>query len=130
MTMPNQLFFDSHVGTATCIMVFKAHFPHDENKAVFFGRWLDDGFKVIPHNGRKDAGKWRTIEKKWINQIDGIAQPNDKVFVNQKIKITDEALAEAYIKTDYSKLTEKNFEKTLKKYALFKYMDENALMEE
>ena len=25
MTMPNQLFFDSHVGTVTCIMVFKAH---------------------------------------------------------------------------------------------------------
>ena len=48
----------------------------------------------------------------------------------EKIKIGDEALAEAYIKTDYSKLTEKNFEKTLKKYALFKYMDENALMEE
>lgn len=130
MTMPSQLFFDSHVGTATCIMVFKSHFPHDENKSVFFGRWLDDGFKVIPHNGRKDAGKWRTIEKKWINQIDGVSQPNDKVFVNKKIKIGDEALAEAYIKTDYSKLTEKNFEKTLKKYALFKYMDENALMEE
>lgn len=80
--------------------------------------------------GRKDAGKWRTIERKWINQIDGVAKPNNKVFVNQKIKIGDEALAEAYIKTDYSKLTEKNFEKTLKKYALFKYMDENALMEE
>ena len=36
MTMPSQLFFDSHVGTATCIMVFKAHTPHDSNKATFF----------------------------------------------------------------------------------------------
>ena len=130
MTMPNQLFFDSHVGTATCIMVFKAHIPHDENKAVFFGRWLDDGFKVIPHNGRKDTGKWITTEKKWISQIDGVAKQNDKVFINQKIKIGDEVLAEAYIKTDYSKLTDKDFEKTLKKYALFKYMDEKGLMEE
>ena len=34
MTMPNQLFFDSHVGTAPCIMVFKAHIKHDENKSV------------------------------------------------------------------------------------------------
>lgn len=130
MTMPNQLFFDSHVGTATCIMVFKAHIPHNEDKAVFFGRWLDDGFKVIPHNGRKDTGKWRTIEKKWINQIDGTTQENDKVFINKKIKIGDEALAEAYIKTDFSKITDKDFEKTLKKYALFKYMDENGLLEE
>ena len=130
MTMPNQLFFDSHVGTATCIMVFKAHIPHNEDKAVFFGRWLDDGFKVIPHNGRKDTGKWRTIERKWINQIDGTTQENDKIFINKKIKIGDEALAEAYIKTDFSKLNDKDFEKTLKKYALFKYMDENGLLEE
>ena len=130
MTMPNQLFFDSHVGTATCIMVFKAHIPHNEDKSVFFGRWLDDGFKVIPHNGRKDTGRWRTIEKKWINQIDGTIQENDKIFINKKIKIGDEALAEAYIKTDFSKLSDKDFEKTLKKYALFKYMDENGLLEE
>ena len=40
MTMPANLFFDSHVGTATCIMVFKAHIPHDERKAVFFARWV------------------------------------------------------------------------------------------
>lgn len=36
MTMPQNLFFDSHVGTATCIMVFKAHIKHDENKSTFF----------------------------------------------------------------------------------------------
>lgn len=128
MTMPNQLFFDSHVGTATCIMVFKAHIPHDENKSVFFGRWLDDGFKVIPHNGRKDTGRWRTIKKKWINQIDGLIPSDNKVFVNKKIKITDEALAEAYIETDYSKLSEENFVKVLKKYTLYKYMDEKGLI--
>jgi type I restriction enzyme M protein len=38
-------------------------------------------------------------------------------------------LPEAYIKTDYSKLTDKDFEKTLKKYALYKYMEENGLLE-
>ncbi|MFR8620185.1 MAG: class I SAM-dependent DNA methyltransferase, partial [Romboutsia timonensis] len=56
MTMPPQLFFDSHVGAATCIMVFKAHIPHNTSKSVFFGIWKDDGFSVIPHNGRKDTG--------------------------------------------------------------------------
>ncbi len=130
MTMPANLFFDSHVGTATCIMVFKAHIPHDEKKAVFFARWQDDGFKVIPHNGRKDTGRWSNIRVQWMEQIDGVADPNDYIFVKHKIKTGDEALAEAYIKTDYSKLSEEDFERTLKKYALYKYMSEQGMLEE
>lgn len=129
MTMPNQLFFDSHVGTATCIMVFKAHIKHDKNKAVFFARWQDDGFKVIPHNGRKDSGLWSGICEEWINQMDGTAPADEYVWLKRKIDISDEALAEAYIKTDYSKLKDSDFEKVLKKYSLFKYMDENGLLE-
>lgn len=129
MTMPNQLFFDSHVGTATCIMVFKAHIKHDPNKSVFFARWQDDGFKVIPHNGRKDSGTWGSIRKEWIDQIDGTAVPDKYVWLKQKINISDEALAEAYIETDYSKLSNDDFERVLKKYSLFKYMDESGLLE-
>ena len=63
VTMPPQLFFDSHVGTSTCIMVFKAHEPHNTKMPVFFGRWIDDGFKVIPHNGRKETSEWGKIRK-------------------------------------------------------------------
>lgn len=129
MTMPGQLFFDSHVGTATCIMVFKAHVPHDSNKASFFGRWQDDGFKVIPHNGRKDAGEWNRIRQEWIDQIDGTAKADDYVWLKKKINCSDEALAEAYIETDFSKLQDEDFENTLKKYALFKYMEEQGQLE-
>ena len=129
MTMPNQLFFDSHVGTATCIMVFKAHVKHDENKAVFFARWQDDGFKVIPHNGRKDGGTWEQIKQEWLNQIDGTAATNNHIWVKKKVKIHDEVLAEAYVETDYSKLSDSDFENVLKKYCLFKYMYENGLVE-
>lgn len=129
MTMPQNLFFDSHVGTATCIMVFKAHIKHDENKSTFFARWQDDGFKVIPHNGRKDAGGWNAIKSTWIDQLDGTAAQDEYVWLKKKIKISDEALAEAYIKTDYSKLSDNDFEKVLKKYSLFKYMDEQGILE-
>lgn len=129
MTMPNQLFFDSHVGTSTCIMVFKAHVKHDENKAVFFARWQDDGFKVIPHNGRKDSGAWEQIKQEWLNQIDGTADINDYIWLKKKIKISDEALSEAYIKTDFSTLTDEDFENVLKKYCLYKYMDQKGLLE-
>lgn len=130
MTMPEQLFFDSHVGTATCIMVFKAHIPHDPSKAVFFARWKDDGFKVIPHNGRKDTGLWEKVKREWIEQIDGVAPMDETIWLKQKINITDEALAEAYVKTDYSQLSDYDFEKVLKKYSLYKYMDSNGLLEE
>lgn len=131
MTMPGNLFFDSHVGVASCIMVFKAHIPHDLNKSVFFARWQDDGFKVIPHNGRKETAAWQNVRQEWMNQLDGSATPNEFVWLRRKLAtLKDEALAEAYIKTDYSKLADKDFEKTLKKYALFKYMDENGLLEE
>lgn len=129
MTMPQNLFFDSHVGTATCIMVFKAHIKHDENKSTFFARWQDDGFKVIPHNGRKDAGGWNAIKSTWIDLLDGTAAQDEYVWLKKKIKTSDEALAEAYIKTDYSKLSDNDFEKVLKKYSLFKYMDEQGILE-
>jgi len=131
MTMPGNLFFDSHVGVASCIMVFKAHVPHDLNKSVFFARWQDDGFKVIPHNGRKQTPEWHNIRQEWLDQLDGTARPNDFVWMKKKLAdLKAEALAEAYIKTDYSKLTDDDFVGTLKKYALFKYMDENGLLEE
>lgn len=131
MTMPGNLFFDSHVGVASCIMVFKAHIPHDLNKSVFFARWQDDGFKVIPHNGRKETSEWQNIRQEWLNQLNGTAAQNEYVWLRKNLaKPNDEALAEAYIKTDYSKLTDRDFEMTLKKYALFKYMDENGLLEE
>ena len=130
MTMPSQLFFDSRVGIPTCIMVFKAHIRHDENKSVFFARWKDDGFAVIPHNGRKDAGNWTFIKNEWLEQVDGTAKADPHIWLKKKISIKDEALAEAYIETDYSKLTDSDFERTLKKYALFKYMEENGLLED
>lgn len=129
MTMPTQLFFDSHVGAVTCIMVFKAHIPHDSDKSVFFGRWTNDGFKVIPHNGRQDVGNWNAIREAWISQLDGTAESDETVWLRKRISNEDEALPEAYIKADYSKLNAADFENTLKKYALYKYMDENGLLE-
>lgn len=130
MTMPAQLFFDSHVGQPTCVMVFKAHVPHDCTKSTFFGRWKDDGFIVIPHNGRKNGGDWDKIRREWIDQIDGTAEQNDTVFIRKKITANDEALAEAYTKTDFIGLTDSDFERTLKKYSLYKFMDENGLLED
>lgn len=129
MTMPPQLFFDSHVGAATCIMVFKAHIPHNTSKSVFFGIWKDDGFSVIPHNGRKDMGRWKEIREEWMNQIDGTAEKNDVMWVKHKINSFGEALPEAYVKTDFSKINDEQFKGVIKKYSLYKYMDSKASLD-
>lgn len=129
MTMPPQLFFDSHVGAATCIMVFKAHVPHNPSKSVFFGIWKDDGFAVIPHNGRKDTGLWSKIRKEWIDQIDGSAPQNDVFWVKHKINNSGEALPEAYVKTDFSTITDDIFKEVIRKYSLYKYMDSKASLD-
>ncbi|MCI9533967.1 MAG: N-6 DNA methylase [Lachnospiraceae bacterium] len=130
LTMPPRLFYDSHVGTSTCIMVFKAHVSHNPSDPVFFGLWKEDGFKIVPHNGRKDTGNWKQIQKKLLLQLKPGHKPDNKRYVWKEIQLTDDALAEAYTETDYSSLKEQDFRHTLKRYALYKYMDERGMLED
>lgn len=60
--------------------------------------------------------------------LDGTAAIDDTIWLRKKINPNDEALAEAYIETDYNKLDDSVFERTIKKYALYKYMDEKGLL--
>lgn len=129
MTMPPQLFFDSNVGTATCIMVFRAHIPQDPARSVFFGRWTDDGYTVIPHNGRKDRGRWKAIKSEWLKELDGTAMPDATTWVRENISFSDECLPEAYVKTPQSSADRESFEKTTRDYALFRFLDRNAAMD-
>ena len=131
MTMPKKLFQESKVGTSTCIMVFRAHVKHsDSSKIVFLSRWLEDGFVTIPHVGRYDKNNaWMSMKDEWLRQLKGVAKPDNTVYLKKELGKNDEWLAEAYVETDYSLLTEMEFENQLKKYALFKYMQENDLEE-
>lgn len=125
MTMPKSLFQDSHVGTSTCIMVFRAHIPHnDSNKIVFMARWAEDGFVTIPHHGRIDKDENHILFKsEWIKQLKGIAKSDDTVFLRKEItSAEEECLAEAHILTDYSKLNNEPFISALKRYSLHKYV--------
>ena len=128
MTMPNKLFQDSKVGTATCIMVFRAGIRHNKSsKNVFLARWIEDGFVTVPHVGRYDKEEtWLAIKQEWCNQLKGLADKNDTCYIRRIIEAEQPWLAELYVETDYTKLTEKDFESQLKKYALFKYMQEHG----
>ncbi len=113
------------------IKVTEAHAPHDSTQETFFGYCKEDGFIKKKKVGRIDAfGRWSEIEKEWLDLyrnkdvVDGLS-------ARHCVSYKDEWLCEAYMKTDYSKLTPKHFQKTVNDYLayLIKYGDkvENSL---
>lgn len=125
MSMPDDLFYNSKVKVSTAIIVVTAHTPHPPDKKVWFGYWKDDGFVLVKHKGRIDKyNRWEKIKKEWVS-----AYRNKEVkpgfSVMQKVTYKDEWCAEAYMETDYSQLTEKDFIETIKKYVAFEFLNNN-----
>lgn len=119
MSMPTELFYP--VGTVPCIMIFKAHIPHEQtNKKTWFGYWKDDGFVKTKHKGRIDLNEtWAVIRDHWVESY----RNRDDIpgeCVKQHVTHEDEWCAEAYMETDYSAITNEIFENAVKKYMLFK----------
>jgi len=123
MSMPDELFYP--IGTVTCILIFEAHKPHNENKQTWFGYWKNDGFEKIRNQGRIDfAGKYEgEIKKNWLDiyynrkEIEGLS-------ILQNVTGNDEWLVESYLKTDYSNLNSKTFQDNLKNYATYLFYNE------
>ncbi|WP_433973939.1 HsdM family class I SAM-dependent methyltransferase [Tunturiibacter lichenicola] len=118
MSMPPEVFYP--VGVVTCIMVFTAGIPHEtSNKKSWFGYWRDDGFVKVKNLGRVDRDcVWPAIRDRWIE-----SWRNREVHAGEsvlaKVGPDDEWVAEAYMETDYSTLTQKDLEKNLLDHALF-----------
>jgi len=114
--MPGELFFDSDIGVVTCVMMFTAHKPHPANKETYFGYYKEDGFVKRKTKGRINAfGKWEGIKAEWMSSyINRKAKVG--LSVNKFVSADDEWCAEAYMETDYSKLSKKDFIFTIKKY--------------
>ena len=119
LSMPDELFFNSKVNVVSCIMVFTAHKPHPKNKETYFGYYKDDGFVKRKGKGRIDAyGKWKDIKEKWLSNF--INRKREPGFSINKIVTADmEWSAEAYMETDYSKLSDKDFEQAVLDYVTF-----------
>ena len=116
--MPNEIFYP--VGVITAILVFEAHTPHSNNIKTFFGYFKNDGFVKTKNKGRLDTKKlWSSIKDKWLKAYfnkENIAG----LCINKTVAYNDEWCAEAYMETDYTTLTEKDFETEIKKYIAFK----------
>lgn len=125
MSMSADLFYP--VGVVTCIMVFTAHKPHAvSDKKSWFGYWKDDGFVKTKHMGRVDIyGRWPSIRDRWVEQFRN-REVHAGESVLQKVTPADEWCAEAYMETDYSTLTQADFERVVRNYAVFKLLGARA----
>ena len=118
-SMPNELFFNSNVGTNTCVVIFEAHNPHSEIKKTFFGYFKNDGFTKRKAKGRFDYDKsWEDIKHLWLDLYLN-NQPQKGLAVLKQVSATDEWCAEAYMETDYSQVQETDFKKTIKDYCVY-----------
>lgn len=118
MSMPPELFYP--VGTVTCIMIFSAHLPHENypDHKTWFGYWREDGFIKTKNKGRIDGGEWSSIENEWVDgYINRREVPGRSVL--QRVGIDDEWVVEAYMETDYSRLTQDRLERAVREYAMF-----------
>lgn len=118
MSMPPEVFYP--VGVVTCIMVFSAGTPHEvSDRKSWFGYWREDSFLKVKNLGRVDrSGVWPAIRDRWIESWrNREVHPGESVMA--KVGADDEWVAEAYMETDYSTLTQQDFEKVLLDYALF-----------
>ncbi|MBR0540730.1 MAG: N-6 DNA methylase [Clostridia bacterium] len=135
-TLPNEIFYPGASASACC-MVFTLGKPHKNadgtvNK-TFFGYYKEDGHKKKKNLGRieqfdKDNNSiWKQIEEKWLDLYRN-KTVEDGISAMHAVSGEDEWLCEAYMKTDYSKLCEADFQQTINNYLAYQ-MKEGKIYE-
>lgn len=125
-TLPNEIFYPG-ASASPCCMVFKIGIKHTDisNPDTFFAYCKDDGFKKKKNLGRVEQvdsttgkSRWVEIEKEWI-ELYRNRRSVDGLSATHKVSGDDEWLCEAYMKTDYTKLTERDFQQTINDYLAY-----------
>lgn len=125
-TLPSEIFYPGASASACC-MVFNIGTKHGDvsNPDTYFGYYKEDGFKKKKNLGRVEQidastgkSKWVEIEKEWI-ELYRNRQSVDGLSATHKVNGDDEWLCEAYMKTDYTKLTERDFQQTINDYLAY-----------
>lgn len=113
-SMPDDIFYPT--GTNVCVMVWEAHTPHDSTQETFFGYYKNDGLVKRKQLGRIDInGQWESIEREWLSLYRN-RDVKDGLTARHCVTANDEWLCEAYMKTDYSKLTKADFQQVINDY--------------
>ncbi len=129
-TLPADMFHPGASANACC-MVFDLGVRHENApiKETFFGYFKDDGFVKRKNLGRveKIDGAWKNTEEKWLDLYRNRRVVSGLSAV-RKVTHEDEWLAEAYMETDYSTLTDADFERTIRNFIAYQIANgvENA----
>lgn len=122
-TLPTEIFYPG-ASVNTCCMLFTLGKPHPEDHITFFGYYKEDGFKKKKYLGRveqfdaENKSKWKVIEKEWISLFKkGVVIDGKSAMVS--VSGDDEWLCEAYMKTDFTKLTKEDFQRTINNYIAY-----------
>ena len=120
-SLPNDMFYPGASAIACC-MIFDLSQKHEKaNRETFFGYYKDDKFikrKGLGRVEKTDAdgnSLWVKTEDLWLNlyrnkkEVPGLS-------VMHKVSWKDEWLAETYMETDYSTLSQQDFQNTINEY--------------
>ena len=123
-SLPAEVFYPG-AAVSACCMVFTLGKPHVTADGTipktFFGYYREDGHKKKKNIGRieqfdKDNNSiWKQIELEWLNLYRN-KTVKDGMSALQEVTGNDEWLCEAYMRTDYSKLSEADFQQTVNNY--------------
>lgn len=120
-SLPNEMFYPGASAIACC-MIFDLSQKHERaDRDTFFGYFKDDkfikrkGLGRIEQTDQDGNSLWQKTEAEWLDlyknkrEVPGLS-------VMHKVTCDDEWLAEAYMETDYTKLTVSDFERTIRDY--------------
>ena len=126
-TLPNEVFYPG-ASVSACCMLFTLGKPHKSTDGfvneTFFGYCKEDGFKKKKNLGRVEQfdeqgnSKWKEIENNWLTLF-RMKKSEDGLSATAVVDGKSEWLCEAYMKTDYSKLTEQDFQQTINNYLAY-----------
>lgn len=120
-SLPNEMFYPGASAVACC-MIFDLSQKHEKaNRETFFGYFKDDKFIKRKGLGRvektdsKGNSLWVKTKELWLDlyknkrEVAGLS-------VMHRVTWKDEWLAEAYMETDYTTLTQADFQQTINDY--------------
>lgn len=120
-SFPNEMFYPGASAIACC-MVFNLGVRHKDApiKETFFGYYKDDGLVKKKNLGRieRTPNIWKQIESEWLD-LYFRRESKAGMSICKEVGANDEWLAEAYMETDFSQLTEDDFQATLNDYISF-----------
>lgn len=131
-SLPAEMFYPG-ASVVACCMIWELGVRHETaNIPTFFGYFKEDGFTKRKNLGRVERvdpqsgeGVWKAIHDKWLTLYKE-RKADVGLSAVQQVTFNDEWCAEAYMETDYSTLSEKDFIQKLVDYSAFLVQNEEV----